>query len=84
VKTSKGYTLTIENIGGMAAPVNAVVTYTDGTTEKFHQSPAIWEKSQKQATVNITTKKEVASIKLDGGIFMDADPSNNSSALKAF
>jgi hypothetical protein len=34
--------------------------------------------------VNIETKKEVASIKLDGGIFMDADPSNNSTALKAF
>ena len=84
VKTSKGYTLTIENIGGMAAPVNTIVTYTDGSTEKFHQSPAIWEKNQKQATVNIATKKEVASIKLDGGIFMDADPSNNSTALKAF
>ena len=57
VKTAKGYTLTIENIGGMAAPVNAVVNYKDGTTEKFHQSPAIWEKNQKQATVNIATKK---------------------------
>jgi hypothetical protein len=84
VKTAKGYTLTIENIGGMAAPVNAIVTYTDGTTEKFHQSPAIWEKNQKLATVTIATKKPVASIKLDGGIFMDADVSNNSSPLKAF
>ena len=84
VKTTKGYSLTIENIGGMPAPVNAVVTYADGSTEKFHQSPAIWEKGQKLATVNIATKKEVASIKLDGGIFMDADVSNNSSALKAF
>lgn len=84
VKTAKGYSLTIENIGGMPAPVNAVVTYKDGSTEKFHQSPVIWEKGQKLATVNIATKKEVASIKLDGGIFMDADPSNNSNALKAF
>jgi hypothetical protein len=83
-KTAKGYSLTIENIGGMPAPVNVVVTYADGSTEKFHQSPAIWEKGQKLATVNIATKKEVASIKLDGGIFMDADVSNNSNALKAF
>ncbi|MEO5562128.1 MAG: M1 family metallopeptidase [Chitinophagaceae bacterium] len=84
VKSSKGYTLTIENIGGMAAPVNAIVTYTDGTTEKFHQSSSIWEKNQKLATFSIATKKPVASFKLDGGIFMDADPSNNSTALKAF
>jgi aminopeptidase N len=83
-KTSKGYSLTIDNIGGMAAPVNVIVTYADGTTEKFRQTPAIWENNQKQATVSIATKKPVASIKLDGGIYVDADPANNSSVLKAF
>ncbi len=76
-KTSKGYSLTIVNIGGMAAPVDAFFNYKDGTSEKFHQTPAIWEKDQKKAFVNIPVKKEIISIELDGGIFMDADPSNN-------
>ncbi|HVT85612.1 MAG TPA: M1 family metallopeptidase [Chitinophagaceae bacterium] len=80
----KGAKITIDNIGGMAAPVNVVVTYEDGSTEQFHQTPAIWEKDQKQTTVNITAKKKIKSVKLDGGIFMDADESNNSWPLKGF
>jgi hypothetical protein len=77
-KTPGGYTLNIRNIGGMAAPVNVVVTYADGSKQTFHQSPAIWEKNQKQATVKIGTDKKAATIRLDGDIFMDADESNNS------
>jgi hypothetical protein len=77
VKTAKGYSITIDNVGGMAAPTDIVFTYGDGSTERFHQTPAIWEKNQQQTIVSIATKKKVASIKLDGGIFMDADESNN-------
>ncbi len=84
VKNTKGYTLTIENIGGMVAPVDIVVTHADGTTGKFHQSPGIWQKNEKLAIVNINTNKQVQSIKLDGGIFMDADESNNNWGKKAF
>ena len=77
-KNGNSYTVTIQNIGGMPAPVNVIATYTDGTKESFHQTPSIWEKDQQQAQVNIATKKTVKSIQLDGGIFMDADESNNS------
>jgi aminopeptidase N len=83
-KADKGYSLTIENIGGFAIPFDVVVAYKDGTSEIFRQSPAIWEKNQKLVLVKVAVKKEVASFKLDGGIFMDADESNNSSQLKAF
>ncbi|UHG89287.1 M1 family metallopeptidase [Spirosoma oryzicola] len=71
-------TISLENIGGYVAPVDIVVTYTDGTTETFHQTPNLWKANQKQATVNLTTKKKVQAVTLQGGIFMDADPSNNS------
>jgi hypothetical protein len=77
-KNNNGYTLSIKNIGGMPASVNVMATYEDGSTEKFHQTPAIWMNDQIQTTVNISTKKKVQSIQLDGGIFMDADTSNNS------
>ena len=77
---SKGnqYTLTIKNIGGMVAPVDIIAEYEDGTTEKFHQTPSIWMNDATQAAVKITTKENVKSFRLDGGIFMDADRSNNS------
>lgn len=77
VKKGSGYAVTIDNIGGMAAPVNIIATYADGTNETFHQTPAIWQANQKQATVIISTNKKPASIKLNGGIYMDADESNN-------
>lgn len=75
--TGKQYTLVIDNIGGMAAPVDIILNYKDGSNEKIHQTPAIWQKSQKQSTVTVTAKKKVTSIILDGGIFMDADTKNN-------
>lgn len=78
IKTKTGYTLTLDNIGGMPAPADLVVTYDDQTTERLHQTPAIWEKNVKQAIVNIKSTKKITSMILDGGIFVDADMSNNS------
>jgi hypothetical protein len=72
-----GYTLTIKNIGGYVAPTNVIITYTDGSTETLHQTPAIWQSNQSLATVNIKTTKKIQSLTLDGGIFMDADTTNN-------
>lgn len=72
-----GYVLVIKNIGGFASPVNIIVSYDDKTTETIHQTPEIWSKNLKEATVNISTKKKISSIGLDGGIFMDADETNN-------
>jgi hypothetical protein len=78
IKTAGGTTtLTVQNIGGMPVPFDAVVTYNDGTTESFRQTPAVWKKSGKAATVPLKTKKPVASVKLEGGIFMDAAPEDN-------
>ncbi|GAB2565450.1 M1 family metallopeptidase [Spirosoma areae] len=69
--------ITLQNIGGYVAPVDVVITFADGTKETFHQTPGLWQANQKQATVNLPVKKNVQSVQLDGGIFMDADESNN-------
>jgi hypothetical protein len=76
-RSSGGYTLAIKNVGGFAVPFDAVVTYADSTTEAFHQTPIVWKRDQKSISVRINTKKDVRSITLDGGIFMDADLKNN-------
>ena len=77
-KAGNGYTLVIDNIGGMDAPVDVRVKYTDGDSATFHQTPAIWEANQQRATVNIPARKTIRSLDLDGGIWMDADTTNNS------
>ncbi|ADB39357.1 M1 family metallopeptidase [Spirosoma linguale] len=70
-------TISIQNIGGYVAPTDVIVTFTDGTSQTVHQTPAIWQANQRLAVVKIPVKKKVASIRLDGGIFMDADEQNN-------
>jgi hypothetical protein len=76
-KTSSGYKLTVDNIGGMAAPFDVIVTFEGGGTQKIHQSSGIWQSNQKQVQINLPITKLIQSVTLDGGIFMDADESNN-------
>ncbi|MFI5162213.1 MAG: M1 family metallopeptidase [Sphingobacteriales bacterium] len=76
------YKLDITNVGGYATPFDVKVVYADGKTDSFHQTPACWAKNQKQTVIVIKTKSAIKSIKLDGGIFVDADESNNSWTAK--
>jgi len=77
-KTGGEYKLDVSNIGGFSAPYDVKVVYADGKTDSFHETSACWQKNQKQTVIIIKTAKAIKSIKLDGGIFMDADDSNNS------
>jgi hypothetical protein len=76
-KGDGGYKFSIKNIGGFAVPFDIKVIYDDGSAENFHQTPAVWEVDQKQTSINVKTTKTIKSAKIDGGIFMDADESNN-------
>jgi hypothetical protein len=71
-----GARVTLANVGGMPAPVDLVVRYTDGTSETLHQTPAIWRADPARATVSLAKKPQ--SIMLEHGIWMDTDPQNDS------
>jgi hypothetical protein len=72
------YLVDLKNIGGFAVPFELVVTYADGKQERIHKTAAIWKANQKQASIEIKASGDVQSIVVDGGIFMDAKPSDNS------
>jgi aminopeptidase N len=76
-KRATGYSATIDNAGGFAAPFDLHVTYGDGTSDTMHQTPAVWEANQRSATVAIATKKVVRSVEVSSGIWVDADATNN-------
>lgn len=78
IKNSKGSEVHILNPGGMAIPFDLNITYVDGSTEKRHLTPAIWEADNKIVKLTVNNKKAIKSAVIDGGIFLDADPSNNS------
>lgn len=81
-KTANGYTLAVDNIGGMAAPFDIILNYTDGSKEVIHQNPMVWQANQKSVLVKLPGKKSIQTLLLDGGIYMDADMSNNNWSKK--
>lgn len=76
-KTTAGYTVNINNIGGFATPFDVIATYADGSIGTFHQTPIVWEANQKKTVVTIKGAKVITSLKIDGGIFMDANVKDN-------
>ena len=72
------YNISLKNTGGFAVPFDVKVTYADGKEQIFHQTPAIWKTNQKATNVQINATSKIKSILIDGGIFMDAKPADNS------
>ena len=76
-KSGSTYAVTVDNIGGMAAPFDVVLHFTDGSELRTHETPAVWERNQKQTTVSVRAGKQLQSVVLDGGIWVDANSADN-------
>lgn len=70
-----GTTLTVQNVGGFAIPFDVEVGYTDGTKATLHQSPAVWQANQREATISLP--KKIRSVTLRGGLYLDATEEDN-------
>lgn len=81
-KQGTGYALTVSNTGGFPVPFDVVVTYADGSTSRLHQTPRVWQNNLKQISVQVPADKTIDQIQLDGNLFMDATPQDNSYKLK--
>ncbi len=77
VQGVQGRTVSLSNIGGMPAPVDVVVTFADGQTERLHQTAALWRDNPTHATVAVPGTSQITAVSLDGGIWMDANPADN-------
>ena len=78
VKKGNGtYDVSVQNVGGFAIPFDVKIIYEDGSTASMHETPATWQKNEKEQLLKISTKKDIKSIELDGGIFMDYTPKDN-------
>jgi heat shock protein HslJ len=73
-----GATVVVRNVGGAPMPFDVIATYADGSSETFRQSPAVWRDSPTAATITLASGKEPVSVTLEGGIFVDATPADNS------
>jgi len=67
----------VKNIGGFDIPFDVVVHYADGSTSRTHETPIVWKGHQNETMVSVNTTKKVKEISLDNGIFVDANPADN-------
>ena len=67
----------VANIGGMPAPFDVKLTFADGSSKNIHQKSTIWENAEDEFSIQIETNKQVEAVTLEGGIWMDATPENN-------
>ena len=78
IQREKGfYLVNIENVGGFAIPFDVRISYADGQTAVMHETPGVWKKNEKEQVLKISTDKIIKSVSLDGGIFMDYTPEDN-------
>ena len=76
-RAGAGYDVALDNVGGMPAPVDLVATWADGRVQRVHRTPAIWEHAPARATVHLAGNSALRSLALEGGIWVDADSTNN-------
>jgi aminopeptidase N len=72
-----GYSVTVNNIGGIPAPFDIEARYTDGTSEVIHRTSAVWETNLRAATFSIRATKPLQALRLNTSIWLDADSTNN-------
>ena len=81
-KTGNGYAVKIENKSNKPLPVDLVLNYTDGSSEKSHSSIAVWKNGVQAASIPVTTGKTLKDVKLGNVRVPDKDKTNNTFTIK--
>lgn len=77
ITSVKGNVITITSVGEKPVPVDITVLFKDGTEQKIHKSPAVWEKGNKTTTVTYKAGKTVEKITLGSLYVVDSNTDNN-------
>ncbi len=71
------YTINIYNTGGFPNPFDLKISFEDGSKDSRHFTSIVWKENQKETSVSLKYRKKVTAIKIDNGIWMDANPEDN-------
>jgi hypothetical protein len=74
--------ITLKNKGGMPAPFDIVLQLKDGEELRFHQTPTVWKDNLEETQISIDASQIVTNVRIEGGIWMDADTGNNTWSAK--
>ncbi len=74
--TTASKQIIIESKGNKPIPVDATVTFTDGSQQKFHRSILVWEKSNK-TIISFSSAKQMVKVELGSLYTPDSNKDNN-------
>lgn len=67
----------IESKGNKPVPVDAAITFADGSTQKIHRSIAVWEKGNNKVTLSFTSAKKITKVELGSLYVPDTNKEDN-------
>jgi len=78
-KRDNPVSINVKNIGGFAIPFDVELHYSDGSSSKTHLTPEVWSKDQRHTQVDVpaSSGKQLVSLELKTGIWVDANPADN-------
>jgi hypothetical protein len=77
ITSATNYAVAIVNKGGFAIPFDVIINYSDGSNDIQHYTPEVWQQNQKNIILNLKPARQVRSINLKTGIYMDSNETDN-------
>ena len=77
IRSSKGYSVAINNKGGFAIPFDLKVNYASGRTKTIHVSPGEWAKNPAAVTIPVSGSEKITAVAINTGVFVDASSGDN-------
>ena len=75
--TSSKPSVVITNKGGKPVPVDLVIDFADGSSQKIHRSIAVWEKGNSTITIQLSTSKKIKKLTLGSVHTPDSNKKDN-------
>jgi hypothetical protein len=75
--TGSGYSVKIENLGSLPAPVHLLATFRDGSTGMFSQLPECWKKDNKSIFIELPAEGKLKQLELLQEFPMDVNREND-------
>lgn len=69
--------ITIENKGNKPLPIDIEITFTDGSTEKIHNSISAWKSNNKTVVVTVKGNKKIKKVVLGSTYIPDTNKKDN-------
>ncbi|OGX92192.1 M1 family metallopeptidase [Hymenobacter coccineus] len=74
---TSGTAITVEAKGTKPVPIDLLVTFADGTTQKIHRTIAVWQAGARTVAVPVASKKTIKKIVIGSLYVPDSFPKDN-------